>query len=198
MTKIETVKISTLTPNPRNARSHNERNLNAIKDSLVRFGQQRPLVVDDDNVIIAGNGTWTAAVALGWEKIDIIRTKLSPEEAEAFGIIDNRANELSDWDTEALMATIRHLEDQSSDLMDICGFDAMEINDMMIPFAEPEVTPQDSRSKHMTMSKKSPTVRIVLRVCDVAQVERALKATGNPNRAEALMEVCESYVAKKG
>ena len=52
-----------------NARRHDERNVDAIKGSLARFGQQKPLVVDQANVIRAGNGTYEAAKALGWQTI---------------------------------------------------------------------------------------------------------------------------------
>jgi hypothetical protein len=75
--KVETFPLSSLELDPRNARRHPERNLESIKRSLKRFGQQKPIVVDGDGVIVAGNGTVAAAKALGWKTIDVVRTKLA-------------------------------------------------------------------------------------------------------------------------
>ena len=93
--KVETVTLASLALDPRNARRHPERNLESIKASLNRFGQQKPIVVDADGVIVAGNGTYAAAAALGWKSIDVVCTKLRGAEARAFAIADNRTAEPS-------------------------------------------------------------------------------------------------------
>lgn len=67
--KLESVKISDLKPLPKNARKHSKRNLDVIKKSLETCGQQKPIVVNADNVVLAGNGTLAAAKALGWNEI---------------------------------------------------------------------------------------------------------------------------------
>jgi hypothetical protein len=59
--EVERVEVSTLLNDPANVRKHNERNLESIKASLARFGQQKPIVVGRDGVVIAGNGTLAAA-----------------------------------------------------------------------------------------------------------------------------------------
>jgi len=56
-------------PDPANVRKHNERNLTAIAASLRRFGQQKPIIIDGDNIVRAGNGTLAAAKKLGWQTI---------------------------------------------------------------------------------------------------------------------------------
>jgi ParB-like chromosome segregation protein Spo0J len=77
--KIETTKISELSLDPSNVRKHSRRNLDAIKASLRKFGQQKPIVVDATGVVLAGNGTLTAARELGWSVIQIVRTRLHSE-----------------------------------------------------------------------------------------------------------------------
>jgi len=99
---LETVPISVLIPDPANARRHTDRNLDAIMGSLARFGQQKPIVVDESNVVRAGNGTLAAAKALGWTEIRIVRTPLAGADATAYAIADNRTGELAKWDDEAL------------------------------------------------------------------------------------------------
>ena len=53
-----------------NARTHDQRNVTTIKLSLERFGQQKPIVVTADGVIVAGNATYLAADELGWQTIE--------------------------------------------------------------------------------------------------------------------------------
>lgn len=71
--KTETVSIDSLVFDPANVRKHPEKNLATIKASLLRFGQQKPIVVDANGVVRAGNGTLAAAKALGWKEIRIVR-----------------------------------------------------------------------------------------------------------------------------
>lgn len=116
MMQIERVPIESLVLDPANARGHDERNLEAIKASLSKFGQQKPIVVGGDNVVIAGNGTLTAARALGWKDIDIHRTVLKGAEAVAYAIADNRTAELADWENDTLA---KHLDALAADGWDL-------------------------------------------------------------------------------
>ena len=70
---IETLPISELTPDPNNARRHDAANLLAIAGSLEQFGQRKPIVIDQANVVVAGNGTLDAAKKLGWSTIQAVR-----------------------------------------------------------------------------------------------------------------------------
>lgn len=99
---IERVSVDDLILDPRNARKHPDKNLVAIKTSLKKFGQQKPIVVSVGGVVVAGNGTLQAAKELGWEWIDVVRTKLNRKDATAFAIADNRTAELAEWDHEVL------------------------------------------------------------------------------------------------
>lgn len=115
-------KISDLHFDPANARKHSEKNLSAIKGSLAKFGQQKPIVVDKNNVVIAGNGTLQAAKSLGWDSISAVKTELEGAEAIAFALADNRTAELAEWDIDPLNKTLQSLKDIDFDLGAI-GFD---------------------------------------------------------------------------
>ena len=95
-------KLDELKTDPANARSHSPANLEAIKSSLEAFGQQKPIVVSEAGVVIAGNGTLEAARSLGWEALDCVTTDLAGDEAKAFAIADNRTAELAHWDYDVL------------------------------------------------------------------------------------------------
>jgi DNA modification methylase len=123
--KLETVGIETLSPDPANVRKHGQRNMDAIKASLRRFGQQKPIVVDAKGIVLAGNGTLAAARELGWREIQIVRTELTGSQATAFGIADNRSAELAEWD-EKLGDVLASLKAEDFPLEEI-GFDLEEL-----------------------------------------------------------------------
>jgi ParB-like chromosome segregation protein Spo0J len=100
--QVEQIDIAALCADPANVRVHPRRNIEAIKASLARFGQQKPIVVDANNVVRAGNGTLLAARELKWTHLTIVRTSLEAVEATAFGIADNRTAELAEWDEPGL------------------------------------------------------------------------------------------------
>jgi ParB-like chromosome segregation protein Spo0J len=117
--KLTTTKITELSLDPSNVRKHSRRNLDAIKASLRKFGQQKPIVVDAKGIVLAGNGTLTAAQELGWTEIQIVRTELAGVEATAFAIADNRTAELAEWEEDKLNAVLKSLQDEGVDLVDV-------------------------------------------------------------------------------
>ena len=125
--KIESIDIEQLVFDPNNARKHSEKNLNAIKGSLTKFGQQKPVVIDAKNIIVAGNGTVAAAKELGWKKISVVRTKLDGFMQSAFALADNRTSELAEWDDDILKESLAQLELNDFDIGDI-GFDDINLD----------------------------------------------------------------------
>lgn len=116
--------ISELNQDPSNARKHDKENISAIKSSLAMFGQQKPIVVGKNNVILAGNGMMSAAVALGWDKVWCVRTDLSGADAIAYGIADNRTGDLSEFDGIVLTQLLEELGDE---LVVAAGYDIDEL-----------------------------------------------------------------------
>ena len=107
--KVKTVPIDEVLQDPANVRIHDTKNLRTIEGSLRRFGQQKPIVIDKDRIIRAGNGTWEAAKAIGWTHIAVVETALDGADATAYAIADNRTSELADWSFPDLSAQIRGL-----------------------------------------------------------------------------------------
>lgn len=123
------VSIDSLTPDPSNARKHDKRNIEAIKASLARFGQTKPIVLHSNgSTIIAGNGTWHAAKELGWTHIAAAKTNLDTAEAVAYGIADNKTAELAEWEDDTLRDLMDALPD---DLKLATGFEGDEIAEML-------------------------------------------------------------------
>jgi site-specific DNA-methyltransferase (adenine-specific) len=144
--KVTSVAISTLKLDGRNARSHSDQNIIAIKKSLQKFGQRKPIVVHD-GVVIAGNGTLTAAQGLGWETIAVaeIPADWDANMIKAYALADNRTAELADWNQDVLASILLELDESGWDLGDI-GFElpqtigGVEIGEDEIP--EPPADPK--------------------------------------------------------
>jgi len=109
---IETVNITDLKQDPNNARTHDKKNLDAIAYSLNTFGQRKPIVVSQNNVVIAGNGTLTAAKQLGWTEITVakIPADWDDNQIKAYALADNRSAELADWDKNILANQVFELK----------------------------------------------------------------------------------------
>ena len=137
---IETIAVADLSLDPSNVRKHSRRNLDAIKASLRKFGQQKPIVVDAKGIVLAGNGTLTAAKELGWTEIQATRTELAGVEATAFAIADNRTAELAEWEEDGLAKVLESLKVEDADLLAATGYDAAEVDKMVgVEVTEDEV-----------------------------------------------------------
>ncbi|MCC7170120.1 MAG: DNA modification methylase [Planctomycetes bacterium] len=127
---IRRVALDSLHLDPANARSHNDRNLDAIKSSLSRFGQAEPLVVlKGEGRVIGGNGRLVAMKALGWKECDVVELELSAIDAASLGIALNRTAELAEWNDSALAEILKTL--RTEDALDGVGFDAHEIDELL-------------------------------------------------------------------
>ena len=129
--RIETKPIKEIIEDPENAREHGARNLEAIEKSLAAFGQQKPIVINKEGKVIAGNGTLQAAQAIGWETIQVVKTELPELQQKAFAIADNRTAEMATWDEEVLASTIKELAKIDQFLPVQIGFDENEINKIL-------------------------------------------------------------------
>jgi hypothetical protein len=151
---IETVSVYDLKLDPKNARKHDKKNLLAMQNSLGKFGQQKPIVVDRDNVVIAGNGMLMAARALGVGSLKVKRFEGTKDEALAYALADNRTAELSEWDTEILRESLRELNEINFDVGEI-GFDLRDFGMLGISEGD-ESDSDDSYTKKITIPIYEP------------------------------------------
>jgi DNA modification methylase len=105
--------ISDLRSDHKNARKRTDRSATLIEESLKRYGAARSVVIDEDNRILAGNGTVDAAKRAGISKVRVIETKgdeiiavkrtgLTEDQKIGLALADNRTSDLSEWDKEML------------------------------------------------------------------------------------------------
>jgi DNA modification methylase len=129
--KIEQTPVDRLIPYARNARTHGEDQVAQIAASIVEFGFVNPILVGEDNVIIAGHGRLLAARKVGLADVPVIRLgHLSEIQRRALVIADNRISENSAWNEELLRLELEELRAEDFDL-DITGFDLDEIDRLL-------------------------------------------------------------------
>lgn len=95
--KSNLVSITTLNIDPKNARIHDAFNIETIKNSLRKLGQQTP-IVHRANIICKGNGTLQAALDLGWTHISALETNLNDKDLRDYKLVDNKSSDLSSFD----------------------------------------------------------------------------------------------------
>jgi len=152
--EIEKRGVAELTQDPRNARSHDGKNIEAIKRSLQEFGQQKPIVIDASGEVVAGNGTLAAAVDLGWENIAVVETDLVGSSATAYAIADNRTAELASWDDEALSETVASLQGVEN-LLKAIGFSDSELESLLNGI-EPPKEFKEIEADNLNLGHKCP------------------------------------------
>lgn len=190
------VPIASLTLDPTNARKHSEQNLRAIANSLRRFGQRKPIVVQGTKVL-AGNGTLEAAKSLGWMEITIVKVpdEWDAETAKAYALADNRSAELAEWDEQVLAAQLMELQDQGWDIADI-GFEASvaEIRDIADAFAD---VPSGERDDATQMTFTMTLAQGELISHAIKESKKAHDFTDSDNKnsnGNALWAICQEWL----
>ena len=126
--QIETVVLGSLVPNPRNARTHTDKQISQIAASIERFGWLVPIIVDDQGMIAAGHGRWMAARQMGCACVPVIRACfLTDADRRAFALAENRIADLSGWDEDILGEELTALFEDGYEL-EITGFGTADLD----------------------------------------------------------------------
>jgi DNA modification methylase len=124
---VRRVPLVGLRPDPGNTRLHDDRNLRAIRESLERWGQAEPLVVNArTGLLIAGHGRLEAMRALRWTTCDVVELDLDERQAAALSVALNRTSDLSAFDPKTLTRLLADL--QADQALAGVGFDSAEVD----------------------------------------------------------------------
>lgn len=120
--------VSELIPYVRNARTHSEAQVAQIAASIREFGFLSPILVAEDNTILAGHGRLAAALKLGLKKVPCVKENhLTETQKRAYIIADNKLSLNAGWDNELLAVELSELEGADFNL-DLLGFDEAELS----------------------------------------------------------------------
>jgi len=121
------IPIDSVGPFPGNPR---DGDVGAIAESLRRFGQQKPIVVQESSrYIVAGNHLWKAAKALGWGEIAANVVDMDQPTAEAYLIADNRTSELGSYDEDLLGELLRKIASEGN--LRGTGYDGDDVDEFL-------------------------------------------------------------------
>lgn len=143
---IEQIKVSALVAYANNSRTHSEAQIAKIALSIQEFGFCNPVLIDEDNVLIAGHGRTMAAAKLGLDEVPAIRLlHLTEAQRRAFVIADNRLAEDAGWDDELLRIELAALDAYDFDLS-VIGFEDQELATLLgespsVGLTEPDHVP---------------------------------------------------------
>lgn len=141
---IEPIAVESLIPYAQNAKMHSKEQVGKIAGSIRKFGFNNPILIDEENGIIAGHGRVLAAEKLGMTEVPCIRlAHLDEIQKRAYILADNRLSEIGGgWDEEMLKLEVEELTQLGEDLGD-CGFDVDEILGGDQPTGDPDKKMQD-------------------------------------------------------
>lgn len=125
--------IGTLIPYARNSRTHSEEQIAQVAASIKEFGFLNPVIIAEDNTILAGHARVLAARKLGLDKIPCIKAEsLTEAQKRAYIIADNRLSLNAGWDEKLLSVEISDLKNEAFDLS-LLGFDEKELDKLLSP-----------------------------------------------------------------
>ena len=149
--ELEVRKIGTIKPHPKNARTHPAKQIRRLVESFHQFGFTSPLLIDENNVILAGHARWQAAKEAGLKIIPVIVLRgLSEGKKRAYVLADNKIAELAGYDRLALATELEELSSllAADDLdLSLTGFEPAEIDNLLAELADTETDPADELPK---------------------------------------------------
>lgn len=126
--EVRNISLSELKEYENNPRLINEEAIDRVAASIKEFGFKVPIIVDEDNVIVAGHTRKLAAQSIGMDEVPVvIADDLTDEQIKAFRLADNKVAEFSEWDLDVLSEELLNLDDVSGVEMEDFGFDADDI-----------------------------------------------------------------------
>ncbi len=135
---VQHIAVERLIPYAQNARTHSEEQIAQIASSITEFGFVNPILVGEDDVIIAGHGRLIAAQKLNMKEVPVIYLKhLNETQRKALVIADNKIAENAGWDEELLKVELKELLANDFDV-NLLGFSNTELDDLLHGFEESE------------------------------------------------------------
>jgi DNA modification methylase len=176
-----------LRPAARNARRHDETQIQRIADSMRQFGWTAPVLADPSGEIIAGEARWKAGQLLGLDEAPVvILDGLTDAQREAYRIADNRLAEHATWDEELLASILVDLDNGGFDLQ-FTGYDELDIARLVA-----DITGEDPQADIAVPPPASP----ITVLGDVWQLGRHRLICGDSTKAETLTRLMQAAPAQ--
>lgn len=137
--QIEYLDIDKVIPYDNNPRHNDGEAVDRVAASITEYGFKQPIIIDKDNVVIAGHTRLKAAKKLELDKVPvIIAADLTPAQIQAYRIADNKTAEYATWNNELLAIELEELQDLDFDL-ELTGFEEWEIDNLLNPVSDDDL-----------------------------------------------------------
>jgi hypothetical protein len=149
-------KIAELKPYEKNARKHSQAQLEQIKNSIKEFGFTAPVLIDENNMVLAGHGRLEGAKLAGLKEVPVrVIEGLSEQQKRAYILADNKIALNAEWDEELLASELAQLSSMDFDF----GFGILNIETTKPSFEpedEDEDEDEDDAGEYPTSGLKAP------------------------------------------
>ena len=190
---VEYADLNSLKAYANNAKIHNEPQLQALAASIKQFGFNSPILIDENNEIIAGHGRIEAAKIIGLTEVPVIRlSHLSEAQKRAYRLADNKISEKGGWNEDILKLELSELESLCNDFdITITGFDSVELDVLL----------DDSKKEHkisetLNTEPYVPENEIVTKPDDVWLLGKHRIVCGNSQDEETFSKLMQTQKAK--
>lgn len=201
--KREYVSINKVWPNPNNTKIHPDSQIDQLVDSMIQFGFTKPLLVDENLMLLAGHGSYKAAVKARFEKVPIlVMSHLSKRQQRALALADNKLAERSSWDLPNVAAELNFLLKEEYDIGSL-GWSEQELDEILkidiehgvLPNITTKVSTVSGHERKVTKNKsiKDPKISLKLNFSeeDYQTVIIYLKSLGKDSIESALLSLCK-------
>ena len=151
VTNIEVLSIGDLKPYEKNPRRNDEA-VQYVVNSIKEFGFKVPIIIDSENVIVAGHTRYKAAKELGMTEVPCVRADdLTDEQVKAYRLVDNKTAEMAGWDYNILgeeLGTVLEMD------MSQFGFESIDMDDFGTDFSLPEGEKGDIVNMTLTLDRR--------------------------------------------
>lgn len=146
--EIKKLKLSQIKPYDKNPRK-NEQAVDAVVESIKQCGYCSPILVDENNVILAGHTRFKAIQRLGWTEVEVVvRAGLTDEQKRKYRLLDNKTNEFASWDFDLLNEELEGLDFEGFDFgFDLTSTDEEFLDSFFTPVKDEATTTNDTGDK---------------------------------------------------
>lgn len=191
-TTLELIALADLVPFARNARTHSRKQIRQIADSIRTFGFTNPIIIDKENMILAGHGRLAAAKEVGLLKVPCVRIEtMTPAQKRAYVLADNKLALNAGWDVELLGLELKELLEVDPGFdVGVSGFSIAEVDGLIEGLAVEDAPPREDLLP--ALGKGTP----VTRPGDVWVLGRHRLICGDARDPEAVKRLMAGEVAE--
>lgn len=192
--KIEKVALTKIKMYENNAKKHPQEQVEQIKKSIQEFGNNDPIAIDENNVIIEGHGRYMALKQLGYKTAECIRINdLTDEQKRAYILVHNKLTMNTGFDADKLAQELDKIKSIDMKAYDFEVYGNKEVEDL-------KVGEEKEKTNTIVLTLNEEQYQEVMRASDIIENSRKeLHNFGNPNkRSNLINEVIYEWGKERG